>query len=168
MRSIGAGDVQKIVSGMVAKRIAPKTIPNVWGVISMIWAAALAQKYVDAAVPKPKLPRSPRRNLRCFTMDEVAKIINASEGEHRLFSWLLGETGIRAGEIAIQGNAAPSVSAQPQNVMRYATRRGLSFLPVSNPPEHSSQWNLASFLLCVKTRHRAPSEAQSPELGHFY
>jgi len=39
----------------------------------------------------------------------------------------------------------------------------LSFLPVSNPSEHSSPWNLVSFLL-----HTAPSEAQLAELGHFY
>ena len=85
---------------MNAKGMAPKTIRNVWGVISMIWAAALAQKYVDALLPKPTLPRNLRKHSRCFTMDEVAKIIGASEGEHRLFFWLLAETGIRAGEIA--------------------------------------------------------------------
>ena len=100
MRSIGAGDVQRLVTSMNAKGMAPKTIRNVWGVISMIWAAALAQKYVDAVLPKPKLPRNPKKNLRCFTIDEVARIIGASEGEHRLFFWLLAESGIRAGEIA--------------------------------------------------------------------
>jgi integrase len=97
---LNAAKTMWLITSLYAKGMAYKTIRNVWGVISMIWAAALAQKYVDVVLPKPKLPRNPRRHPRCFTMDEVAKIIGASEREHRLFFWLLAETGIREGEIA--------------------------------------------------------------------
>ena len=42
---------------MDSEGLDPKTIRNLWGIISLMWAAALSQKYVDSALPKPKLPR---------------------------------------------------------------------------------------------------------------
>lgn len=67
---------------------------------SQIWQAALAQTYVDAVLPKPKLPRNHKKKARFFTLKDVSRIIEASTGEHRVFYWLLAETGIRAGELA--------------------------------------------------------------------
>jgi integrase len=51
-------------------------------------------------IPKPKLPRIPKVKPCCFRLQEVARIIAASEGEERLFYWLAAETGLRAGELA--------------------------------------------------------------------
>ena len=85
---------------MDAEGLNAKTIRNLWGVVSLIWNAALAQKYVDALLPKPKLPRNPKRRPRFFSLADVSKIISASEGEHRVFYWLAAETGMRAGELA--------------------------------------------------------------------
>jgi integrase len=78
----------------------PKTIRNPWGTVSLIWNAALAQRYVDALLPKPKLPRRPKKKARFFTLLEVARIIAASEAEHRVFYWLAAESGLRGGELA--------------------------------------------------------------------
>jgi integrase len=103
MRSIGAGDVQRLIASRMAQKDEPwkpKTVRNVWGTINQIWQAAHAQKYVDASLPKPKLPRKARVKPRCFKLQEVAEIIAASEGEARLFYWLAAETGLRAGELA--------------------------------------------------------------------
>jgi hypothetical protein len=50
---------------MSSKGVDPKTIRNVWGVVSLIWNAALAQKYVDAMLPNPKFPRKPRKKPTC-------------------------------------------------------------------------------------------------------
>lgn len=100
MRRIDAGDIQRLVSAMSSEGLDPKTIRNMWGVVSQIWNAALAQKYVDAMLPKPKLPRKPKKKPRFFTLTEIGKIIAASEGEHRTFYWLAAETGLRAGELA--------------------------------------------------------------------
>ena len=100
MRQIDAGDIQRLVAAMVGEGLAPKTLRNLWGAISLIWGAALTQKYVDAMLPKPKLPRRPRKRPRLFTLIDVAGIIAASQGEHRVFYWLAGETGLRAGELA--------------------------------------------------------------------
>lgn len=100
MRAIDAGDIQRFVASCMAEGLDPKTIRNYWGTVSLIWNAALAQKYVDALLPKPKLPRRPRKNAKFFTLADVARIIVASEGEDRLFYWLVAETGLRSGELA--------------------------------------------------------------------
>jgi integrase len=100
MRSIGAGDVQRLIAKSTADGLSPKTIRSLWNAISQIWQAALAQTLVDAVLPKPKLPRNPKKKARFFTLRDVSRIIDASEGEHRVFYWLLAETGIRSGELA--------------------------------------------------------------------
>ena len=103
MRSIDAGDIQRMIASRMAKKEnpwTPKTVRNVWGTINQIWQAALAQKYIDALLPKPKLPRRPRVKARFFRLQDVANIIAASEGEQKLFYWIAAETGLRAGEIA--------------------------------------------------------------------
>jgi len=100
MRTVNAGDVQRLVARSTAEGLSPKTIRSLWNTISQIWQAALAQTYVDAVLPKPKLPRNGKRKARFFTLKDVSRIIDASQGEHRVFYWLLAETGIRSGELA--------------------------------------------------------------------
>lgn len=100
MRQIDAGDIQRFVAASVAEGLEPKTVRNLWGVVSLVWTAALAQKYVDAMLPRPKLPRRTKKKAKFHTLNVVAKIIAASEGEERVLYWLFAETGIRAGELA--------------------------------------------------------------------
>jgi integrase len=100
MRAIDAGDIQRFIAAGTAEGLDPKTIRNHWGTASLIWNAALAQRYVDALIPKPKLPRRAKKKAKFFTFTEVAKIIAASEAENRVFYWLAAETGLRGGELA--------------------------------------------------------------------
>jgi integrase len=100
MRQIDAGDIQRLISSCTAEGLAAKTIRNLWGTVRLIWDAALAQKYVDALLPKPKLPRRQKKKARYFTMTDVARMIAASTGEQRVFYWLASETGLRSGELA--------------------------------------------------------------------
>jgi len=100
VRQVDAGDMQRMIAGMTAEGLDPKTIRNVWGVASLIWNAALAQKYVDALLPKPKLPRRLKKKPRFFTLSDVGRIIAISDGERKAFYWLLAECGLRAGEVA--------------------------------------------------------------------
>jgi integrase len=100
MRQIDAGDIQRFVAASVAEGLEPKTVRNLWGVVSLVWNAALAQKYVDAMLPKPKLPRRAKKRARFYTLSDVAKMIAASRGEQRVFYWLAAETGLRSGELA--------------------------------------------------------------------
>jgi integrase len=57
-------------------------------------------EYVDVMLPKPKLPRRPKKKARFFTLNEVARVIAASQSERRVFYWLAAETALRAGELA--------------------------------------------------------------------
>lgn len=100
MRSIDAGDLQRFIAANMRAELSPKTIRNLWGIVSLIWSAALAQRYVDSVLPKPKLPRKPKTRARFYTLKDVAKIIASSEGESRVFYWLAAETGLRGGELA--------------------------------------------------------------------
>jgi integrase len=100
MRSIDAGDLQRFIAANMRAELSPKTIRNLWGMVSLIWSAALAQKYVDCVLPKPKLPRKPKTRARFYTLKDVAKIIASSEDEGRVFYWLAAETGLRGGELA--------------------------------------------------------------------
>jgi integrase len=100
MRAIDAGDIQRFIAAGMSEGLDPKTIRNHWGTVSLIWNAALAQRYVDALLPKPKLPRRPKKKARFYSLSEVARIIASSEAEHRVFYWLAAETGLRGGELA--------------------------------------------------------------------
>lgn len=99
MRQIDAGDFQRIIANMETEGLNPKTIRNLWSTVRLIWEAALAQKYVDALLPRPKLPRLSKRRPRYFRLEGVAKIIAHSQGELRTFFWLAAESGLRAGEL---------------------------------------------------------------------
>jgi hypothetical protein len=73
MRQIDAGDIQRFIATSVAEGLEPKTVRNLWGTVSLIWNAALAQKYVDVMLPKPKLPRRAKKRARFYTLSDVAK-----------------------------------------------------------------------------------------------
>jgi integrase len=100
MRAIDAGDIQRLIARLIREGKAPKTIRNLWGTISLIWQAALAQRFVDSTLPRPKLPKRVKKKPRFFTLAEVAQIIARSSGQPRCMYWLFAETGIRAGELA--------------------------------------------------------------------
>jgi integrase len=100
MRSIDAGDVQRLISKMTREGREPKTIRNMWGTISLIWQAALAQKFVDSTLPKPKLPKAVKKKPRFFTFSDVGRVIASVDRAQQCLYWLLAETGIRAGEVS--------------------------------------------------------------------
>ena len=102
MRTIGSADLQRFVPKLSAEDYEPKTIRNFWITIRLSWSAALAQGYVAAMPTKPKLPRVFRRKPQCFTLEEVAKILAASDEDEEALAlyWTAAETGMRLGELA--------------------------------------------------------------------
>jgi integrase len=115
MRTIDAGDVQQLIARMQTEGLVAKSIRNVWSVVSRIWQAAHTQRYVDAVLPKPKLPRNHKKKVKCFTLSDVAQLIARSGRENRVFYWLLAETGLRSGEVA--GLTAEDVDLDGQRLM---------------------------------------------------
>jgi integrase len=115
MRTIDAGDIQRLISRLTREGKEPKTIRNLWGTISLIWRAALAQKFVDSILPKPKLPRTVKKRPRFFKLSDVGRIIASVQTTQRCLYWLMGETGIRAGELSglrIQDVALDSITIE--------------------------------------------------------
>lgn len=53
IRATDAGDIQRFVASCSADGLDPKTIRIHWATVSLIWQAALAQRYVDAMRRKP-------------------------------------------------------------------------------------------------------------------
>jgi integrase len=101
IRQLDGADVQKLVAALAGEGLEPKTIRNYWITIRLITNAALVQGYRDQPLPKPKLPRAFRKKPRCFSLEEVAKIFAALEGDDELLAlyWCAAETGLRAGEL---------------------------------------------------------------------
>jgi hypothetical protein len=71
MRTINAGDVQRLIAASTADGLSPKTIRSLWNAISQVWQAALAQKYVDVVLPKPKLPRNSKNDSQAANLEAV-------------------------------------------------------------------------------------------------
>ena len=71
VRTIDAGDVQRLISRLTRESKEPKTIRSLWGTISLIWQAARAQKFVDSTLPKPKLPSAAKKRPRFFKLADV-------------------------------------------------------------------------------------------------
>jgi integrase len=144
MRAIDAGDIQRLIARLTREGKGPKTIRNVWGTIRLIWEAALAQKYSDANLPKPKLPRNVKKKPRFFTLGDAASIITRSENEQqRCMYWLLAESGIRAGELSglLVSNVELDKITVEQTVWEGRTNPRRHRTPFGQSPFHHSLQN---------------------------
>jgi len=94
---IDAGMVQQFVA---RQQSAPKTTKNICVTLQSMWRSARAWKYVahdifdGLVLPKP---RHARRYF--FAAEEVQRIVAAAPEPYRTFYALLGETGVRCGEL---------------------------------------------------------------------
>jgi hypothetical protein len=61
---------------------------------------ALAQKYVDVLLPKPRLPCLSRNKPCYFRLEGVGSIIAHSKGELQMFYRLTAESGLQAGDVS--------------------------------------------------------------------
>jgi len=100
IRQIDAGNLQRVIAAMEAEGLEAKTIRNLWATVRLIWEAALAQKYVDNLLPRPRLPRLFKKKARYHLLQEIACILASSETELKTFYWLAAEAGLRSGELS--------------------------------------------------------------------
>jgi integrase len=76
----------------VSRKLSPKTIRNVIGVLKLILGEKVWRDWNLA------LPEIPVKEQRCFSPDEMRRIVDAADGQwHVLFATLAG-TGMRCGE----------------------------------------------------------------------
>ena len=115
MRAIDAGDLQRFVAASMAEGLDPKTIRNHWGTVSLIWNAALAQKYVDALLPETEVaPQTKKESevlYHCRCCENHRGIIGRSIASS---IWLTAESGLRAGELA--GLKLPDIDGEKLTV----------------------------------------------------
>ena len=97
MGDLDSEHVQSLLNRL-GKKISPKSVKNVWTTIRVMWNSALAWKYVIGEL-RVTLPQSRKFRMRCYTVEEVKRILANSQGADRMFFWLAAETGLRAGEL---------------------------------------------------------------------
>jgi integrase len=89
--------VQSFLNWLVG-RASPKTVKNVWTTLRIMWNSAVAWKYVTGEL-RVELPRARKLRMRCYTVQEVKRILANTQGADQVFFWLAAETGLRAGEL---------------------------------------------------------------------
>jgi integrase len=88
--------VQSFLNRLVG--ISPKSVKNVWTTLRIMWNSAAAWKYVAGDL-RVELPKSRKLRMRCYSVDEVKRLLANSSGAEQIFFWLAAETGARAGEL---------------------------------------------------------------------
>jgi integrase len=89
--------VQSFLNRLMGKA-SPKTVKNVWTTLRIMWNSAVAWKYATGEL-RVELPKSRRLRMRCYTVQEVKRILANTKDAEQIFFWLAAETGLRAGEL---------------------------------------------------------------------
>ena len=76
----------------VKKRLSPKTIRNIVGVLKLIMGERVWRDW------ELRLPEIPVKEQRCFSPDEMRRIVNAATGQWKVLFATLAGTGMRCGE----------------------------------------------------------------------
>ncbi len=71
----------------VAGKMSPKSVKNVWTTLRIMWNSAVAWKYVTGEL-RVELPKARKLRMRCYSVDEVKRILANTHGAEQLFFWL--------------------------------------------------------------------------------
>jgi integrase len=98
--AIGDVDSERVQSFLnrQAGKMAAKSVKNVWTTLKLMWKSAVAWKYVSGEL-QVELPKARKLRMRCYTTEEVKRILANSEKAAQIFFWLAAETGARVGEL---------------------------------------------------------------------
>jgi integrase len=96
MGDLDSERAQRFLNGLVG-RVSPKTVKNIWATLRMMWNSAVAWRYVAGEL-HVELPKSRKLRMRCYTIQEVKRILANTSGEDQIFFWLAAEAGLRVGE----------------------------------------------------------------------
>jgi integrase len=76
----------------VSKKLSPKSIRNIVGVLKQVVGEKVWREW------SLSLPEIPWKEQRCFSPDEMLRIVNAATGQWRVLFATLASTGLRCGE----------------------------------------------------------------------
>jgi len=77
----------------VSKRLSPKTVENIVGVLKMILGGKVWREW------NLTLPEIPEEEQRCFSPEEMRQIVNAATGQWKVMFATMASTGMRCGEV---------------------------------------------------------------------
>jgi integrase len=97
MGDVDSERVQAFLNRMAGK-MSPKSVKNVWTTLRIMWNSAVAWKYVTGEL-RVELPKARKLRMRCYSIEEVKRILANTHGAEQIFFWLAAETGARVGEL---------------------------------------------------------------------
>jgi len=77
----------------VSKRLSPKTVKNIVGVLKMILGEKVWREW------NLTLPEIPEEEQRCFSPDEMRRIVDVATGQWKVMFATMASTGMRCGEV---------------------------------------------------------------------
>lgn len=93
-------DTEKIQKFASSHPYSPVTVKNRLATMRMVWSKARAWKYVkENPFEFLSLPRSPKVEANCLSVDDVRAIIRKTDEPFKTMLQVLAETGIRGGEL---------------------------------------------------------------------
>lgn len=122
VRDVGCELLQEVVNGWTCS---PKTTKNRVGTFRLIWDKAKVWKYTaETAYDGLDLPNWEKVEQPCFSVEEIARIIERSPQPYKTVWRLVAETGIRRGEICGLNVGDVDVNRCIIVVQRSRTKRG--------------------------------------------
>jgi len=142
-------DTEKIQKFASSHPYSPVTVKNRLATMRMIWSKARAWKYVkENPFEFLSLPRSPKTEASCLSVDDVRAIIARSPEPYRAMLRILAECGLRGGELVGLFTSDVDITNCVINVRRSAFRKVLQSPKTENAIRtiHISS-SLASYLM---------------------
>lgn len=99
LESIKTGTVNEWLGTLTEKKLAAKSVHNLWKLFRSIVNWHARQNDEQPRKWFPDLPVIPIREPRWFTPDEMRRIVEAAHGQYRVLFHLAGASGLRAGEL---------------------------------------------------------------------
>jgi integrase len=82
----------------ISGKLSPKSVKNVWTTLRVMLNSAMAWKYIEGEL-RVELPKARKLRMRCYSVDDVKRILANTHEDEQLFFWLAAETGARVGEL---------------------------------------------------------------------
>jgi integrase len=97
---IKTGIINDWIAELENKGLQPKTVHNLWKQFRAIMNWHSQQNDEPRRAWYPTLPTVPVDEQRWFTQDEVRRIVEAAQGQHKVLFRLAAYSGLRSGELA--------------------------------------------------------------------
>lgn len=97
---IKTGVINDWIADLESKGLQPKTVHNLWKQFRAIMNWYAQQNDEPKRAWYPTLPTIPEEEQRWFTQDEVRRIVETAQGQHKVLFHLAAYSGLRSGELA--------------------------------------------------------------------